>query len=57
VAQLMLGLARRCPQIEVEALDSEQFFGVTLTELDAMAAAEAEAEAAAAAATEAMDAE
>lgn len=30
VAQLMLGLPRRCPHIEVDALDSEQFFGVTL---------------------------
>lgn len=40
VAQLMLALPRRCPRLEVEALDSEQFFGVTMKELDAMAAAE-----------------
>lgn len=41
VVQLMLGLPRRCPGLTIEALDSEQFFGVTLLELDAMAAAEA----------------
>lgn len=57
VVQLMIGLPRRCPQLRVEGLDSEQFFGITLCELDAMAAAEAAAEEAAeAAAAEAADA-
>ena len=36
VAQLMLALPRRCPQLTVEALDAEQFFGVTLRDLDTM---------------------
>jgi hypothetical protein len=36
VAQLMLALPRRCPQLTVEALDAEQFFGVTLKDLDMM---------------------
>ena len=36
VAQLMLALPRRCPHLSVEALDAEQFFGVTLKDLDAM---------------------
>ena len=46
VAQLLLGIARRCPKLDVQALDSEAFFGVTLSDLQRMAEeAEAEAEA------------
>lgn len=43
VAQLMLGIGRRCPSLGVQALDSEAFFGVTLSDLEAMAAGVAEA--------------
>ena len=32
--QLMLQMGQRCPGLQVEALDSEQFFGVTLEALE-----------------------
>ncbi|EFN50759.1 hypothetical protein CHLNCDRAFT_142485 [Chlorella variabilis] len=34
VMQLMLQMGQRCPGLQVEALDSEQFFGVTLEALE-----------------------
>jgi hypothetical protein len=36
VAQLMMLLPQRCPHLTVEALDAEEFFGVTLETLDAL---------------------
>ncbi|KAL4421326.1 hypothetical protein ABPG75_010617 [Micractinium tetrahymenae] len=50
VAALMLELPRRRPALELEALDSEQFFGITLADLEAMAAEDERAAAAVAAA-------
>lgn len=40
VAALMLGLPRRRPSLELAALDSEQFYGITIADLDGMAAEE-----------------
>lgn len=37
VAALMLELPRRCPALELAALDSEQFYGITIADLDSMA--------------------
>jgi hypothetical protein len=36
VVQLMLRLAGACAHLSVDALDSEQFFGVSLEALEAM---------------------
>ncbi len=34
--QFMLELGRRCPHVALEALDSEEFYGVTMESIEAL---------------------